>query len=52
MPERAGGRGARMVIAFLTDKRVFGTSKNRFCTISGMKYKSREFLEFEDDDNL
>src|ERR1700755_1760937 len=35
MPERARGRRTRKIIAFATEKRVFGISKNRFCTIPG-----------------
>ena len=30
---RARGKGIRKIIAFAAEKRVFGISKNRFCTI-------------------
>src|SRR6201990_3346727 len=43
MPERARGRGARKIIAFATEKRVFGISKNRFCTIPGRNISCKSF---------
>src|ERR1044072_8140792 len=43
MPERARGRRTRKIIAFATEKRVFGISKNRFCTIPGWNINSVSF---------
>ena len=35
VPERTRRRRTRKIIAFFTEKLIFGVTKNRFCTIPG-----------------